>query len=247
VLLSSDKILIYGLEYLGCGLEALLCFLLARRGGWRRLKSLYLYVGGLFLLDGVGRSVVLNFFGQTSRVYAYFYWLTDVALAVCAFLLICAFFRRACAHVEKLWRYVRWGLICVFIVVLAFSALALTRHYSQLYTVFIVEFSQNLYFSCLVLNTLLYVMILQLAIDDDELGMLVCGLGVQFAGEAACLALLHLTSGENFARVLAMVVAPACTLGMLSIWLYAITRPAQTVPVRSQVGEQAVLAEAVAD
>jgi hypothetical protein len=247
VLLTSDKLLVYGLEYVGCALEAYICFLLVRQGGWRRLKGLYLYVVCLFLLDGVGRNAVVNYFGLRSVQYAYFYWLSDVVLAMCAFLLICSFFHRACAQEEKMWRFVRTLLVCVFVLVLGISALALTRHYSQLYTAFIVEFSQNLYFSCLVLNTLLYVMIQQFAIDDDELGLLVGGIGVQFAGEAACLALLHLTSGENFARVLAMLLPPACTLGMLSIWIYAISKTPEAVTVRTQVDKRAALLHAVAD
>jgi len=170
-----------------------------------------------------------------------------VVLAICAFVLICSFFRRACAAEERMWRFVRTLLVCVFVLVLGISALALTRHYSQLYTAFIVEFSQNLYFSCLVLNTMLYVMIQQFAIDDEELGLLVCGIGVQFAGEAACLALLHLTSGEAFARVMAMVLPPACTLGMLSIWIYAIVKTPQAVPVGSRVQKHPGWLEAVAD
>jgi hypothetical protein len=164
-----------------------------------------------------------------------------------AFLLICSLFRRASMEEEKLWRFVRLLLVLVFILVVVVSALALTRNYNHLYTVFIVEFSQNLYFSCLILNTMLYVMIQQLAIEDDELGMLVCGLGVQFAGGAACLALLHLTFGESFARAIAMVLPPACTLGMLSIWIYAIVRTRETVVVRSPAVKQAALVEAIAD
>jgi hypothetical protein len=164
-----------------------------------------------------------------------------------AFLLTCGFFRRACAQEDKLWRFVRLLLIFVFILVGAISALVLTRHYSQLFTMFIVEFSQNLYFSCLVLNTLLYVMIQQLAIDDEELGLLVCGMGVQFAGEAAFLALYHLTVGGNFASVLASFLSPACTLGMLLIWIYAIVKVPETVPVRTQLARQATLAEAISD
>jgi hypothetical protein len=244
----TDQVLINGPQYGIFILEAALCVLLASRGGgWRRHIGLCLYVTLLFALDGVGRAAVLNYFGQTSVQYAYFYWLTDVALAIGAFLLTCSFFRRACTEEERLWRFVRLLLIFVFVLVVAISALALTRHYAQLYTVFIVEFSQNLYFSCLVLNTMLYLMIQQLAIDDDELGLLVCGMGVQFAGEAACLALLHLTAGENFARVVAMVLPPTCTLGMLAIWIYAIVKTPKEVPVGSQVGKQAALAEALLD
>lgn len=246
MLSTSDKLLVYGLEYAGCAAEVFILFLLARQGRWRRLSGLFLYVAGLFLLDGLGRTAALNYFGPTSRQYAYFYWLTDVVLALGAFLLTCAFFRRACNR-EELWRLVRMLLFFVFILVVAISTLALTRHYARLYTVFIVEFSQNLYFSCLVLNTLLYVMMQELAINDEELGLLVCGMGLQFAGEAAGLALLHLTSGEHMARLVFSFLNPACTLGMFMTWVYAITKTPETAPVRTKVGEQVALAEAVGD
>jgi len=247
VLHSGDKLLAYGLEYAGCGLEALLCFLLARQGRWRRLKGLYLYVAGLFLLDGVGRTAALNYFGQGSRQYAYFYWLTDVVLALGAFLLICGFFRRASAQEDKIWRFVRLLLVFVFMLALGITGLFLTRNYTHLFSSFIVEFSQNLYFTCLVLNTLLYVMIQQLAIDDEELGLLVCGMGVQFAGGAAVLALYHLTLGENLAGVLLSLLGPSCTLGMLSTWIYAIVKTPQAVSVLTHGGKQAALVEVVAD
>jgi hypothetical protein len=244
VSLMSDLLFIRGLQYGGYALEVVLFLLLARRGMLRRLKGLGLYVMALFVVDGVGRPAVLHYFDLQSRQYCNFYWLTDVVLALGAFLLICAFFRRACAGEEKLWRFTRLLLVFSFILVLAISALLLTRNYTQLFTGFIIEFSQNLYFTCLVLNTLLYLMIQQLSIEDDELGFLVCGFGVQFAGEAAALALLHLTFGESFPRLLLSLLAPTCTLGMLATWIYAIGKTPQAVPVRSPMGRQAALAEA---
>jgi len=247
VKLMSDQILIHGLQYGIYILEAVLCLLLASQGRWRQHKGLCLYVTLLFALDGVARPAVLNYFGRASLQFAYFYWLTDVALALGAFLLICSFFRRACTREERLWRFVRLLLVFVFVLVVAISFLALSRHYSQLYTRFIVEFSQNLYFACLILNTMLYVMIQQIAIDDDELGLLVGGIGVQFAGEAAGLALYHLTLGEPFVQIVFSLLNPACTLGMLLTWVYAIVKTPQAVPVRSQRGKQAALVEAVAD
>lgn len=243
----TDQIIIHGLQYGIYILEGALCLLLARQGAWRNRLGFCVYVTLLFVLDGVARPAVLDHFGRASMQFAYFYWLTDVALAMGAFLLTCGFFRRACAREEKLWRFVRLLLIFVFVLVVAISALSLTRHYTQLYTVFIVEFSQNLYFSCLVLNTLLFVMIQQLAIEDDELGLLVCGMGLQFAGEAAGLALLHLTSGQDFARVIFSFLNPICTLGMLITWIYAVTKTPQSVPVDSLAGKQTALAEAVLD
>jgi hypothetical protein len=241
----SDLLLTSGLQYAGYVVEAIVCLLLIWRGRWRRLKVLCLYVASLFLLDGVARSASLSFFGQSSTQYYYFYWVTDVALALGAFLLVCGYFRRACYKDEKRWAVVRLSLIAVFVIVLGVSALSLTRHYANLYTFFMIDLSQNLYFSCLVLNTFLYIMIQQLEIEDDELGLLVCGLGVQFAGEAAGLALVHVTLGETFSRVLFSFLNPVCTMGMLFIWIYAIGKTPQAVAARRQLGKDAPLLEAV--
>jgi hypothetical protein len=243
----SDLLLTCGLQYAGYVVEAIVCLLLIWRGRWRRLKVLCLYVASLFLLDGVARSASLSFFGRSSAQYYYFYWVTDVALALGAFLLVCGFFRRACYQDQKRWAMVRLSLISVFVIVLGVSALSLTRHYSNLYDFFMVELSQNLYFTCLVLNTVLYVMIQQLEIEDDELGLLVCGLGVQFAGEAAILALVHVTLGETFSRVIFGFLNPACTLGMLVIWIYAIGKTPQTVSERPELGNKMPLLHAVAE
>ena len=86
------------------------------------------------------------------------------------------------------------------------------------------------------MNTLLYVLLQQFAIDDDELGLLVCGMGVQFAGEAACFAFLHLTAAPIVVEAVTRFLAPICTLTMLSIWVYAIGKTPQTVTERYQRG-----------
>jgi len=85
-----------------------------------------------------------------------------------------------------------------------------------------VEFEQNLYFTCLVLNTLLYLLLQQTHSADEELGLLVCGLGIQFAGPAASFALVHLTSGEAYATSLNHFLGQLCTMGMLLTWFYAV-------------------------
>jgi len=216
-------------------------------GKWRRLQGLGLYIATLIYVDGIARPAFLHYFPADSRQYGSYYWLTDVVLALCTFLLICAFFRRACTQEEEMWRFARTLLAFVFIVVVGISVLLIARNYNELFTSFIIVFSQNLYFTCLVLNTLLYVMIQQFAIDDDELGLLVCGIGVQFAGEAACFALLNLTSLGRSARGMASFLGPVCTLGMLVIWIYAVSKTPQEVPARLEPGRGAKLAEAIAD
>jgi hypothetical protein len=244
---SAEQGLLYGVQYATYAVEVWVCVALLRAGRWRRLKGLGLYVAILFLLDGVARPAVHNLFGQNSTQFFYFYWITDVVFALGAFLVICGFFRRACTREEKIWGIVRHLLVFVFFIVVGVSFFSLTRHYTHLYDKFIIEFSQNLYFTCLVLNTLLYVMLQQLAIEDDELGLLVCGMGVQFAGEAACFALLHLTSDESAVKALTQFLAPVCTLAMLSIWVYAIGKTPQTVSDSYRTRTARDLAEAVAD
>lgn len=245
--LKGDQLVLYGIQYAGYAAEVCVCVALVNRGRWRRLKALGLYVASLFLLDGVARPAVSNFFGQGSNQFFYFYWMTDTVFTLGAFVVICGFFQRACLREVKLWHFVRLLLVFVFLLVLAISAPFLTRHYTHLSISFMIEFSQNLYFTCLVLNTLLFVMLQQLSIEDDELGLLVCGLGVQFAGEAACFALVHLTAGDGFARRLLVFVAPFCTLAMLSIWVYAIGKTPETATAQFRLGKSKPLVEVVAD
>ncbi len=218
----AERSISYALYCAAYFVEVALFIFLCGRGRWRRLQAVFLYVVSLLVIDGVGRSYVLYRYGVHSREYAYFFWLTDVLLGFVAFLLVCAFLRRACAQQEKMWRFVRLMLVFIFLLVLGISFLTLSRNYSQLFTSFIVEVGQNLYFTNLVLNTLLYILLQHLQSTDDELGLLVCGLGIQFAGPAASLALFHLTAGQSFARSLTTFIMPFCNLGMLLIWIYAV-------------------------
>jgi hypothetical protein len=197
-------------------------------------------------MTGVGRTCVLQRFGLASLEYFYVYWATDFLLVISAFILVCLFFRRACIREEKMWRFVRLLLLFILVLVMGVSALTFSRNYSHLFTRFIIEFNQNLYFACLVLNTLLYILLQQINSADDQLGLLVCGVGIQFAGPAATLALVHLTTGEGFAQSLGSLVMRLCTLGMLLVWAYAIVRVQDTA---SEVPRQKapVLAEVTAD
>jgi len=214
----------------------LLC-LSVYKGVWKRLKSVTAYLSALFLIDGIGRLYVLYRFGFSSREYYYFFYLTDTVLELGAFLLVCAFFRRACANQGKLWYFVRLFLVFVFILVFAISLFSISRNYSHLFSSFMMEFEQNLYFTCLVLNTLLYILMQQTDATDNELGLLVCGMGLQFAGPAATYALKHLTPGLGLADNLVHFINPLCTLGMLSTWFYALGLKPKTarVPVSDRL------------
>jgi hypothetical protein len=189
---------------------------------------------------------VLYRFGESSPEYSYFYWLTDGILALGTFLIICAFFRRASDGRGELWEFLRRVLLIVFVLVLGISLFSIARNYDHLFSRFIVESQQNLYFTCLVLTTLLYMLIQHLRSHDEELNLLVCGLGIQFAGPAANFALMYLTPGGHSAGRLLTYIAPLCCDGMFLTWFYALTRAPKAVPAFVPEGTVANLAGASA-
>jgi hypothetical protein len=216
----DSGIVSYGFQYVGILIEAGLVILVARRSHRNRLAGVLLYLSCLLATD-LARAYALRIYGLTSRQYFYVYFTTDFLLVISAFFLVCLFFRRACLHQEKMWRFIRLLLAFICILVVGVSGLLFSHNYGNLLTGFIVEFNQNLYFTCLVLNTLLYLLLQQIDSADDQLGLLVCGVGIQFAGPAATLALFHLMTGEGFAQSLAHFTIPLCTMGMLLVWAYA--------------------------
>ncbi len=231
-----QKLITYGPYVASTFLQVALVAVILHRRLWKRLGDILLYVTALLLIDGAARSFVLHRYGLSSDQYAYTFWLTDVLLTLVAFLVVCSLFRRACRHEEKMWRFLRIFLALVLILVLGISSTSLAHNYDNLFSYFIVEFQQNLYFTCLVLNTLLYVLMQQTQNADEELGLLVTGMGIQFAGPAAGLALAYLTRGQEFSRSLAAYLGPLCTIGMLLTWFYAVTRMPQEsrVPARDE-------------
>jgi lipoprotein signal peptidase len=210
------------------GLILGLASFLVYRKAWIRLRGIFLYLVAYFSLDAVARGYVLYHFGVNSHQYFYCYWLTDVAITLGAFLLVCAFFRRASARHADMWRYLRLMLVLVFVLVVGISAFSLSQNYGNLFGILMIEFQQDLYFTCLVLNTMLYIFMQQMDTADDELGLLVTGMGLQFAGPAASLALKFLAPNLALTESLMHIVLPLCTLGMLSTWFYAVARKPKT-------------------
>jgi hypothetical protein len=237
----------YAIQFGVYGLELALFAYLLGSGKWRHLRGAWLYVGLFLALDAVGRPYVLYWYGFQSDEYAYFFWLSDVAFVLAAYAVLCAFFRRASQGRALIWHQLRFLLVAVFVLTLGYSALSLHKNYDSLFTIFIVEFQQNLYFTCLVLTTLLYIFLQKAETEDEQLVLLVSGLGIQYAGPAANFALVYLTQGQRYASIMATYVLPLCTLGMLLIWLYAVTRPPMTVPAGAREARAPALAAAGRD
>ena len=219
----SGFITSYVLSYAGYILEAGLLVYLVARGHSRRLWELVFYLS-MSLGVGAARTYTLHHYGFASAQYGSCYWTTDLLLVLAAFVLVGSFFRRACSHNAEMWQFVRLLLGAVLIGITAISYFSLASHHDKFFSFFIVQFSQNLYFASLVLTTLLYLMTLRMEIADERLGMLVCGLGIEFAGPAAVLALTFLTKGSETARVVDAFIFPLCDIGMILTWFYATAR-----------------------
>ncbi|SPE32562.1 membrane hypothetical protein [Acidobacteriia bacterium SbA2] len=211
----------YVVQDSGILIEAALIFYLARTSKWRGQGAVAFYLSSL-VVGQLTRACFLHEYGLTSLRYYYAYWSTDFLLVMSAFGVVCLFFRRACWREEKIWRLIRIFLVFLLVLVAAISGVSLSLNRHDFFTYFLVAFNQKLYFTCLVLNTLLYLMLHRMNSADDQLELLVCGMGIQFAGPAATLALVHLTYGGRFAKWLAYQTIPLCTFGMLLVWAYVI-------------------------
>ncbi len=227
------------LQYASYGVELALVIALVMRGRWRGAKAFFLYLCTYFVVDAILRPSILYTYGFSSLQFRKAYWLTDVLLTLGAFLLICFFFRRACSGKPEVWSYLRSMLTAVFVIIACISYFSLAHHYEHLFGRFIYDLQQNLYFACLVLNTLLYIMLQQWDSKDEQLSLLVCGLGIEFAAPAANMALAYLTPGGHAAGEVAPVVFQLCNLGMCAVWLFAVAQKEAPIPQPSALQEGA--------
>ncbi len=228
-----DALVVHGLQYTSYALELSLVMVLATRGWWRKHFAFFLYLSGFAFIDALLRPVVLYTYGWTSQQYLYCYWISDLVLTLGAFLFISELFRRACHDNKTLWKFLRTTLVSVFVLMALISSYTVWQHDHTLARYFVVELTQNVYFSCLVLNTLLYVMLQRADYINEDLSLIVCGLGIEFAGPAASMALAHLLSGWSGSIAFASLIAQFCNVGMLTTWLYAVAKAPEERRVRS--------------
>lgn len=247
----ADRMAIDALQYLGYAVEIALVAVIIGRKWWKDYTAFSLYVVAFVLVDVAIRPLFLDAYGFSSRQYRHCYWFTDIALTLAAFALISVFFKRSLSDNKRRWSSLRTSLAVIFGGIVAASYLSISAHYDHLFGRFLVDLQQNLYFACLVLNTILFLMLQNSDSGDSLLGLLVCGLGIEFAGPAAEMALAYLTPGGHFAGDVAPFVFLLCNIAMFLVWLYALTRrsTANVPPVeppRRRLPEAPVVAEVYA-
>lgn len=218
------------LTFIGTVLEAGLLIVVIGRHMTKSLWGVVVYLLATVSV-GVTRSYAVQRYGVGSSQYGNCYWTTDLLLVLAVFVLVASFFRRACSEKPEMWRHIRLLLGTVFVLIAGMSSYSLSGHKGPIFSSFIVEFSQNLYFACLVLTTLLYMLILKMEIADERLGFLVCGLGIEFAGPTAGIAFVFLSRGD-LGNLIGGFLVPLCDMGMILTWFYAISRVPETARTR---------------
>ncbi len=175
--------------------------------------NLYLFLNLLFTL---GCYYVYSIYGYDSDQYLYFYFLGDAIQNVAGYLLIGSFFdhllRESAFH-----KYVRPTLAICFLLIAGISALFIVGSVEHLYSEFVLEFQQNLYFVGVLLTFLLWMSVSYLDVRSRRFTLLVSGLGTYFAAHAASYALRFLFSGLEAPM---RAVPPLAYNFMVGLWLY---------------------------
>ncbi len=232
------------LGYLDYVIEGgVLIYLLARllRGRGAGLLGATAYMAASV---GVGtlRMLVAFHYGPRSHQYALCYWLTDYWIVFCAFLLVGSFFRRACvAKSADLWHHVRLMLASVFVLTGLVAYATILHHHQGFFPFFVLEFQQDLYFVLMVLITMLYLMLQRYEPSDDQLNLLVCGLGIEYAALAAALALVQVAGYGALYGVVAGYAMPLSDMGMVLLWFYTAARVPKAVPAKEAQSPREVL------
>jgi hypothetical protein len=188
--------------------------------------NLYLLVNLLFTL---GCYYVYLIYGYESAQYYYFYFLGDAIQNIAGYLLIASFFDRLLRE-SAFHKYVRPTLAICFLLIAGISAFFIAGSVGRLYSEFVLELQQNLYFVGVLLTFLLWMSVSYLDVRSRRFTLLVSGLGIYFAAHAASYALRFLFSGLEAPMT---AVPPLAYNFMVGLWLYTFLRvPEEEVAVQ---------------
>ena len=216
------------IEVLGAVLALGVVVISARQGFFKR----YLFLN-VYLLTNVvftsGCYYVRSLYGYTSLEYYYFYYVGDAIPNVIGYLLIGSFFDRLLRE-SVFHKYVRPTLAIFFVLIVGISAFFIVGSVEHLYSEFVLELQQNLYFVGVLLTFLLWMSVNYLDVRSRRFTLLVSGLGIYFAAHAASYALRFLFSGLEAPM---RVVPPLAYTFMVGLWLYTFLRvPEEEVAVQ---------------
>lgn len=178
-----------------------------------------------FTAHTLGGFYLLRTQGYNSLSYFHFYYTGDAILSVIGYLLVASFFDQLLRG--SIFRpYVRPTLAIFFFLVIGVSGVFVLRNYSHLYSRFVIEFEQNMFFVGVLLTFLLWISMSYLQAESRRFVLLVSGLGIYFSAHAANYALRFLFPGPTHPNLLEILsrVPPLAYTFMVVLWLYAFWR-----------------------
>jgi len=222
----------YAIWLLATLLEVAVVVCAIRRHCFGRYLCLNLYMV-FSLLVSLVRYSVLSQFGLRSSQYLYCYYYSDAVLTILLYLTLITLYLHVFDEM-KAGKYVRLAATMLLAGTALFSYAVVQQSSQRMFTSFVYELSQNLYFVGLVLTYVLWGAILKLRETRTQLIQLVLSLGVYFSAFAATFAL-----GNMFPNLQSVTyIAPlfGCLLPMA--WAYAFWRlapDARMAPARLAV------------
>jgi hypothetical protein len=208
----------YAIWLLATLLEVAVVVCAIRRHCFGRYLCLNLYMV-FSLLVSLVRYSVLTQFGLPSKQYLYCYYYSDAILTILLYLTLITLYLHVFDEM-KAGKYVRLAATMLLAGTALFSYAVVQQSSHRMFTSFVYELSQNLYFVGLVLTYVLWGAILKLRETRTQLIQLVLSLGVYFSAFAATFAL-----GNMFPTLQSVTyIAPlfGCLLPMA--WAYAFWR-----------------------
>jgi len=179
--------------------------------------NLYLLLITISTLAG---QYLIHTVGYTSAQYFYFYFTSDAITNIICYLVIGAFFDQMFRQ-SFFARYVRPTLAFFFLLVILITGLYIARSTDHLFSRFVLEFQQNMYFVGVLLTFLLWMSMMYLGAETRRFALLVSGLGIYFTAHAASYAASFLsTSAQSFA----LQIPPVAYTLMTLVWLYTFLR-----------------------
>lgn len=189
------------------------------KGAFRRYLLLNIYMLASVAVT-VARFKILTTYGFTSDEYVYVYYYSDALLTIFLYFALGSLYAHVLSDL-KAERYVRFAALVLLAGTALFSYAVVEQSTTKLFSRFVVELSQNLYFVGLVLTYILWGAILKLRETRMRLVQIVLSLGVYFSLFAADYALRNLYPSTR-ALLIPLQQVIGCFLPLA--WVYAFWR-----------------------
>jgi hypothetical protein len=186
----------------------------------------------------VGRYGVFSHYGLASTQYFYYFYYSDLLLTICLYFALTGLFTEVFREMGAS-KYVRACAALVLLLTALLSFVIVHQAQNRLFTKFVIELSQNLYFVGAIFTYLLWGAMLKLKKTQTRLIHIVLALGVYFNAFAANYALYNMHPNSPTVNLVSHFLTSAMPILLPLAWGYAFLKfpaEAQLAPVQIATG-----------